>query len=126
MPRSRAGLNNNAETRFSHEDKSRPAWFADMTHLAADLFGLLAGVGQDARAGAKAQAGRAVRQLDLVTRTEFEACRAMLAKARDEQEKTNLRVSALEQAFDKAARSQKPGGAKPVGGRTPNRIRKQK
>jgi BMFP domain-containing protein YqiC len=37
--------------------------------------------------------------MDLVTRDEFEAVKAVAAKAREEQEALELRVAALEKAF---------------------------
>ena len=50
--------------------------------------------------------------MDLVTREEFEVARAMAAKARDEQERLNTRIAALEALF--AQTTVKPATGKPA------------
>ena len=91
----RSRIETDPESAFESRS-GRPAWMADLTHIAADILGLFSGAGQEARHGFRVRAGRAAQRLDLVTRAEFESCRAMLAKARDEQEKIKTRLDLLE------------------------------
>jgi BMFP domain-containing protein YqiC len=70
--------------------------FEDFTRLASGAFGALAGVKEEIEALFRSQFERWTHSLDLVTREEFEAVRAMAAKAREEQEVMAERIAALE------------------------------
>ena len=68
----------------------------DIAKVAGGAASVLAGVKEEIEALARARAERLLAAMDLVTRDEFEAVRAMAAKARAEQEKLEKRIAALE------------------------------
>lgn len=76
--------------------ESPKPFFEDFSRLASGAFGALAGVKDEVEALFRTQFERWTHSLDLVTREEFEAVRAMAAKAREEQEVLAERVAALE------------------------------
>jgi len=68
----------------------------DLLTLGGSLFGNLAEARHEIKAQAKNRAGSLARKLDLVSREEFDAAFAMLAKARAMQEDLQNRVERLE------------------------------
>lgn len=70
--------------------------FADLAKLANAAAGTLAGLSREARDGARERLKEAMGGLDFVSREEFEAVKAMAAKAREETEALKARVEALE------------------------------
>lgn len=71
--------------------------FADeLAKLLTDAAGLAQGARKEVETFAKGQADRLVSGMDLVSREEFEAVKAMAAKARDENERLEARIAALE------------------------------
>ncbi len=68
----------------------------DIARVAGGAASVLAGIKEEIEALAKARAERLLAAMDLVTRDEFEAVRAMAQKARAEQEKLGKRIAALE------------------------------
>lgn len=74
----------------------------DISKVITGLAGTVAGVGREAEAGFKERAREWVAGLDLVSREEFEAVKAMAATARAEAEELKARVEALEAASAKA------------------------
>jgi BMFP domain-containing protein YqiC len=68
----------------------------DMVTLGGNLLGNLMGTRHEFRAQAKERFGSIARQLDLVSRSEFDAAFAMLAKARAMQEDFSERLAAIE------------------------------
>lgn len=79
---------------------------ADFVKLANAAAGTLAGMTREARDGARERMREAVSGLDFVSREEFDAVKAMAAKAREEAEALKVRVEALEQGL-KPARASK-------------------
>jgi BMFP domain-containing protein YqiC len=75
---------------------------SDFVKLANAAAGTLAGMGREARDGARERMREAVSGLDFVSREEFDAVKAMAAKAREECEALKARVEALEQALKPA------------------------
>ncbi len=75
---------------------------ADFVKLANAAAGTLAGMGREARDGARERMREAVSGLDFVSREEFDAVKAMAAKAREECEALKGRIAALEQALKPA------------------------
>jgi len=75
---------------------------ADFAKLMNAAAGTLAGMGREARDGARERMREAMGGLDFVSREEFDAVKAMAAKAREECEALKARLEALE----------KPAGAK--------------
>jgi BMFP domain-containing protein YqiC len=71
---------------------------ADLAKLANAAAGTLAGMTREARDGARERLREALGGLDFVSREEFEAVKAMAARAREECEALKARVEALEKA----------------------------
>ena len=71
-------------------------FFDDLSRLASGALGSLAGLRQEIEARAREQVERMLRNMDVVTREEFEVVRAMAMRARSEQEELAARVAALE------------------------------
>ncbi len=73
--------------------------FADeLAKLLTDAAGLAQGARREMETFARGQADRIAANMDLVTRDEFEAVKAMAAKARDQNELLEQRIAALEAA----------------------------
>ena len=70
----------------------------EFAKLMTDAAGAAQGLRQDAETFFRSQAERAMRELDVVQREEFEAVKAMAAKALAENERLTKRVEALETA----------------------------
>ena len=85
----------------------------DLARVATGALGALSGVREEVEAQLRQQLEKILDQMDLVTREEFEAVKAMAAKARAEQEALAARVAALEGQRPAAA---KPARAKPAAG----------
>jgi len=81
--------------------------FDDAARMANGALGTLASLRREAEAQARQQFERLLDGLDLVTRDEFEAVKAMAAKARAEQEALTKRLDALEAAA-KTPKPRKP------------------
>jgi BMFP domain-containing protein YqiC len=71
----------------------------DLAKVASGAFGALSGVRGEVEARLKHQFERILSEMDLVPREEFDAVKAMAAKARTEQEALEKRVAALEAAL---------------------------
>ena len=68
----------------------------DFAKLFTDAAGVAQGVRREAEGVMKAQFERLIRDMDVVSREEFEAVREMAILARDENEKLAARIAALE------------------------------
>jgi BMFP domain-containing protein YqiC len=64
--------------------------------LLTDAAGAAQGMRREVETLMKAQGERILRDMDVVQREEFEAVKEMAAKARDENERLNARISELE------------------------------
>ena len=81
----------------------------DLARVANGAAGALSGVREEVEALVRQRAERFLADMDLVTRDEFEAVKAVAAKARLEQEALEARVAALEAAlFDLQKAALKP------------------
>lgn len=76
--------------------------FDDFAKLMTDAAGAAQGVRQEMETAFKAQAERWMNSMDLVKREEFEAVRDMAVKAREENEKLEARIAALEEKLAKS------------------------
>jgi BMFP domain-containing protein YqiC len=89
----------------------------DLARVASGAIGVAAGVREEMEARLRDQFERILTRMDLVTREEFEAVRAMAVKAREEQESLAKRLAALE-AKAGGGKAAKPrtgkAGEKPV------------
>ena len=76
--------------------QSQNRFFDDVARVASGAVGALSGVRGEIEARIRDQLERLLAGMDLVDREEFEATKAMAAKAREEQELLLRRVEALE------------------------------
>lgn len=86
----------------------------DMARVASGAVSAVTGLKGDGENLLKRQMEKLLADMDLVTREEFEAVKAMAAKARGEQEKLEARVAELEAQLEakKPARAPKTKTAK--------------
>ena len=71
-------------------------FFDDVARVASGAVGALSGVRDEIEARLRDQLERLLAGMDLVSREEFEAVKAMAAKARAEQELLHTRIEVLE------------------------------
>jgi len=76
--------------------QSENRFFDDLAKVANGALGGLANLGTEMEARLKDQAERILARMDVVRREEFEAVKAMAAKARAEQEAIEQRLATLE------------------------------
>ena len=96
----------------------------DLARVAGGALGVASSMCDEVEARLRAQFERLLADMDLVTREEFDAVKAMAAKAREEQEALAEKVAALEERLAKvegggkrqAANRKKPATAKPNDG----------
>jgi BMFP domain-containing protein YqiC len=92
----------------------------DLARVASGALGVAAGMRAEVEARLREQFERVLAQLDLVTREEFDAVKAMAVKAREEQEVLAARLAKLEAAGGAegpAARPRKSAATKKAGGK---------
>jgi BMFP domain-containing protein YqiC len=68
----------------------------DLARLMTDAAGAADGVRREVTNVMRAQAERLLQEMEVVQREEFEAVKAMAAKAREENERLEARIAALE------------------------------
>jgi BMFP domain-containing protein YqiC len=73
--------------------------FDDFAKLMTEAAGAAEGMKQEAQSLFKSQSERILRDMDVVTREDFEAVKAMAQKAREENEALSKRITALEAAL---------------------------
>ncbi|MBS7697775.1 accessory factor UbiK family protein [Chelatococcus sp. YT9] len=78
-------------------------FFDDVARLFTDAAGVADGARREAEAIMRAQIERLLRNMDVVSREEFEAVRQMALIAREENEKLEARITALETRLSDAA-----------------------
>ena len=78
--------------------------YEDFTRLVTDAAEMAQGVRREAETAIKSQLERLLATMHVVTREEFEAVKEMAAKARDENEKLNQKLAALEAAIAAAGK----------------------
>jgi BMFP domain-containing protein YqiC len=86
-------------------------FFDDLARVASGAASTLTGIRQELDAMVRQRFERWISDMDLVTRDEFEAVKAMAANARAEQEMLAQRVAALEEKFAASASSDGDPGA---------------
>jgi BMFP domain-containing protein YqiC len=95
--------------------QSQNRFFDDVARVASGAVGAITGVRGEIEARLRDQLERVLAGMDLVSREEFEAVKAMAAKARDEQEVLRRQIEALEARLaDRVA-----GGSSDPGSSTP-------
>lgn len=83
-------------------------FFDEMAKLMTDAAGAAQGFRQDAEGFFRSQAEKVLRDLEVVQREEFEAVKAMAAKALEENERLTQRIAALEAAAGTTPPTQLP------------------
>ncbi len=83
--------------------QSQNRFFDDMARVAGGAASALSGVREEIEARLRGQLERILAGMDLVSREEFEAVKAMASKARTEQEDLLRRVAELEAALGRNA-----------------------
>ena len=86
----------------------------DIARVAMGALGLAAGARREAEDVLKQRLQRLLDDMDMVPREEFDAVRAMAAKARADHELLAKRVAALEAALPGSKSAPKKAGAKPA------------
>lgn len=76
--------------------QTRSKLFEDLSHLMTNAMGVAQGARTEAETAFRGFVDRWLAERDFVTREEFEAVKAMAAKARAENEKLAARLAALE------------------------------
>ncbi|HUQ13634.1 MAG TPA: accessory factor UbiK family protein [Novosphingobium sp.] len=89
--------------------------FADLSKLLNSAAGTLAGMGREGRDAAREKMREVMGGLDFVSRDEFEAVKAMAAKAREQADALEARLAVLEAG---GAAPIKSGKSKPGAGIT--------
>ena len=88
------------------EMQSQNRFFDDLAKVAAGAMNTLSGVRGEVEARIREQLERVLAGMDLVSRDEFEAVKAMAAKGRSEQEDLEKRVAELESRIGAQASAQ--------------------
>ena len=99
-------------------------FFDEFAKLMTNATGAAQGVRQEVDTLFKSQAERVLRELDVVTREEFDAFREMAVKARMQNEVLEKRIVELESALAKLAPAKKAKA--PVGKRSKTKAVKKK
>lgn len=88
--------------------------FDEMARLMTDAAGAAQGVRKEVEGIMRAQAEKILRELDTVSREEFEAVREMAQKAREENEALAARIAELEAGKKPTAKAKPAPAAKPA------------
>lgn len=83
--------------------QTRSPMFDDLAQLLTSAAGAAQGVREEVETMVRAQVERAAGQLDLVSREEFEAVRAMAVAAQERADALEAELAALKAALDKHA-----------------------
>jgi BMFP domain-containing protein YqiC len=94
--------------------QSQNRFFDDLARVAAGAMGTLSGVKGEVESRLREQLERVLAGMDLVTREEFEAVKAMAANARAEQEDLTRRVAQLEEILVVRGDREMPPGPAPT------------
>ena len=97
--------------------QSQNRFFDDIARVASGAVGAISGVRGEIEARLRDQLERLLVGMDLVSREEFEAVKAMAAKAREEQEMLQRQIEALEArlAGPRKTRNARSGTQSPEG-----------
>ena len=85
-------------------------FFDEIARLMNDAAGVAGGVRKEVETLFQAQAEKILRNLDVVTREEFEAAKEMAAKAREENDRLAARLAALEKRLGDTSGAPSNGG----------------
>ena len=93
--------------------QSQNRFLDDLARMAAGAMGTLSGMRSEVESRIREQLERLLAGMDLVSRDEFEAVKAMAAKARSEQEDLERRVEELESRVAALSARELPARAAP-------------
>jgi len=91
--------------------QSQNKLFDDLVKVLNGVAGTAAGMGREAQAAMQERAREWVGGLDMVSREEFEAVKAMAAAAREQNEALEARIAALEAGLKPSAARGKRGSS---------------
>ena len=97
--------------------QTRTPLLDDLARVASGAITTLGGVREEIENRVKERFERFAADMELVTREDFEAVRAMAVKAREEHEALAARVAALEARLEALAAPEKPARRSPAGKR---------
>ncbi len=92
--------------------------FDDFVKMVNGFAGTMAGMGREAEESTRQKMREWIGGMDFVSRDEFEAVKAMAAKAREENEALAKRVTALEAAAGGSAAKAKPSAKRKPGAKS--------
>lgn len=95
--------------------QSENRFFDDLSRIINGAAGTIAGMSREAESNARERAREWIGGLDFVSREEFDAVKALAAKAREDVERLEARLAALETGSPAAT----PAAAKPRAPRKP-------
>lgn len=93
--------------------QSENRMFEDLVKMVNGFAGTMAGMGREAEASAREKMREWMGGMDFVSRDEFEAVKAMAAKAREENDALKARVATLEAKLGGEAKPKAPPKRKP-------------
>jgi BMFP domain-containing protein YqiC len=88
--------------------QSQNRFFDDIARVASGAVGAISGVRGEIESRLRDQLERVLAGMDLVSREEFEAVKAMAAKAREEQDLLRAQIAALEARLTAAEKTRSP------------------
>ncbi len=88
--------------------QSQNRFFDDLARVASGAVGAISGVRGEIESRLRDQLERVLAGMDLVSREEFEAVKAMAAKAREEQDLLRAQIAALEARLAVAEKTRSP------------------
>ena len=94
--------------------ETRGRMFEDLSRIMNDAADMAHGVRREAESLMKAQVERLLASMDIVSREEFEAMKTMAIKARDENERLEKRIMALEAHLGITPATPDAGGSAPT------------
>ncbi|PIW27965.1 MAG: diacylglyceryl transferase [Rhodobacterales bacterium CG15_BIG_FIL_POST_REV_8_21_14_020_59_13] len=109
--------------------QTRNPLFNDFAELMTDAFSAAQAAGEEAQSVFRAQADKMAARMDLVSREEFDAVKAVAQAARDEADALKARIEALEKTATSPAAKKAPArqpaakkstAKKPARGQKPN------
>lgn len=81
-------------------DNNNHKYFDDFAKLAGNAFGIAGSMGKEFEAMFQSQIDMVVKKMNLVSREELEAAKAIAVKARDEQEALKEKIKILEEKIE--------------------------
>ncbi len=96
--------------------QSQNRMFDDLVKMMNGAAGTIAGMGREAEDGFRDKMREWVGGLDMVSREEFDAVKAMAAAARDQNDALEARIAALEAGTIKPAKAKRAADVPPVDG----------